>query len=213
MVLHDVSNDPNVVEVATSALGAERFLEGDLDALDEVLVPRGVQEGVTESQLQQVLDQLLAQVVVDSVQFVLGEQRRQAILQGSGTFQVVAKGFLDDNSLDTLVGVHQFLDLGGDAQKDAWRQGEVVESVRGLDVSLAFKVLDHLQQGQIAAVGVVGTVVVLDQLEEGLDLGLVSSPVRLLQVGRDPLPQLGVGQLGPGKAEDLGAGVQVALPE
>ena len=84
MVLHDVSDNADIVEVSSAALCAERLFEGDLDALDTVFVPGGVQKLVTEPQRDQVFDQLLSEVVVDSEELVLSEQWREIALQFAG---------------------------------------------------------------------------------------------------------------------------------
>lgn len=81
MVLHHISDDTNVVEVATSALSAERLLEGDLHVGNVVLVPHGGQELVAEPQNVQVLDHLLTEVVIDSEDLRLLPQGSQALLQ------------------------------------------------------------------------------------------------------------------------------------
>lgn len=99
MVLHDVSDYADGVEIAAAAFGAEALFERDLDALDVVSVPGSVQELVTEAQNQEVLDELLAQVVVDSEQFFLFEQGGQVLLQLVGRGQIVAEGLLHDDTV------------------------------------------------------------------------------------------------------------------
>lgn len=71
MVLHDITNDTELVKVAPATLGTKGLLEGDLDVVDVVSVPRGAEERVAKSKNQNVLDHLLAQVVVNSEQFLL----------------------------------------------------------------------------------------------------------------------------------------------
>lgn len=66
MVLHDITDDAELVKVPTSAFGTKRLLEGDLDVVDVIAVPGCSQELVTESQNQQVLDHLLSEIVVDT---------------------------------------------------------------------------------------------------------------------------------------------------
>ena len=73
MVLHDISNDAELVEIAAAALGTERLFERDLDRGDVLPVPSGAENPVAEAQGHQVLDHLLAQVVVDTVELVFFE--------------------------------------------------------------------------------------------------------------------------------------------
>jgi len=65
-VLHNVADDTELVKVTTSALGAEWLFECDLDVIDVVAVPGCAEEFVTKPQNQDVLDHLLAQVVVNT---------------------------------------------------------------------------------------------------------------------------------------------------
>ena len=44
MVLHDITDDAELVEVAASALGAERLLEGDLDAVSHLCSSTGLRQ-------------------------------------------------------------------------------------------------------------------------------------------------------------------------
>jgi hypothetical protein len=60
MVLHDISDDTKLVEIATPTLGAEGFFEGDLDVVDVISIPSSSEELVTKSQNQNVLYHLLA---------------------------------------------------------------------------------------------------------------------------------------------------------
>lgn len=73
MVLHDVAHDAKLVKVAATALGADLFLEGDLDVGDVGAVPARAKDLVGESEDHDVLDHLLAQVVVDAVDLTHGE--------------------------------------------------------------------------------------------------------------------------------------------
>lgn len=67
MVLHNVTHDAKLVKVAATALGTNLFLESDLDVVDVGAVPAGAKDLVGESEDHDVLDHLLAQVVVNAV--------------------------------------------------------------------------------------------------------------------------------------------------
>ena len=71
MILHDISDDAELVEVAASSFCAERLLECDLNVIDVVAIPVGTQEFITEADDQQILDHLLAQVVVNTEDLLL----------------------------------------------------------------------------------------------------------------------------------------------
>jgi hypothetical protein len=71
--LHDVPDDAELVEVAAAALGPEGFLESDDHGGDVVAVPGRPEQAVAEPDGHQVLDHLLAQVVVNAIKLLLSE--------------------------------------------------------------------------------------------------------------------------------------------
>ena len=77
VVLEDVADRAGLLVVAGAALDPHRLGDRDLDVVDELAVPDRLEDAVREAQRQQVLDGLLAEVVVDAEDLVLGEQRLQ----------------------------------------------------------------------------------------------------------------------------------------
>ena len=73
MVLHHVSNDAKLVKISSSALSSKWFLEGDCNTGDVVPVPSGSKDHVPEPERYEVLDHLLAKIVINSVQLIFGE--------------------------------------------------------------------------------------------------------------------------------------------
>ena len=98
-VLHDIANDAKVVKVTTTSLRSERLLESNLSwgqtesrrhprhretnlhIVDVVPVPGRAKELVSESQNEQVLDHLLAQVVIDAENLLLLPVRLKRLLE------------------------------------------------------------------------------------------------------------------------------------
>jgi hypothetical protein len=72
-----------------------RFCSPYLDVVDVVAVPRRTEELVAEPENENVLDHLLAQVVVNAEQLVLSPVRRKRTLELSGAGKVLAKRLLD----------------------------------------------------------------------------------------------------------------------
>ncbi len=68
---------PYSLVVAPAALDPDLLGHRDLDVVDGDLVPQGLEQGVGEPQGQQVLHRLLAEVVVDAEDPVLGEDARR----------------------------------------------------------------------------------------------------------------------------------------
>jgi hypothetical protein len=87
-ILHDIANDTKFIKVASSPFGSEWLFERDLipreirsstrllgsylDVINVVPIPCGAKEFIPESQNQNVLDHLLAQIMVNSEDFILG---------------------------------------------------------------------------------------------------------------------------------------------
>ena len=66
MVLDHVAQRAGSLVVAGAAFDADVLRGGDLDVVDVVAVPDRLEEGVGEPQRHEVLDGLLAEVVVDA---------------------------------------------------------------------------------------------------------------------------------------------------
>jgi hypothetical protein len=95
MVLHDIANDAKLVKISATPLGTERLLERDLHVVDVVPVPGGTQERVAESQNEDILHHLLAQVMVDAEELVLLPVGLERLLELTGARQVLAERLLD----------------------------------------------------------------------------------------------------------------------
>ena len=69
MVLHDITNDTELIEVAATAFSTEWLFERDLDRVNVIPVPSGAEELVSESQNQEVLHHLLAEIMINAEDF------------------------------------------------------------------------------------------------------------------------------------------------
>jgi len=137
-VLHHVTDDAKFVKVSTSALGTEWLLECDLNVVDVVAVPGRAEELVAESQYENVLDHLLAQVVINTEDLLLLPVRTKGALKLSRTSKVFSERLLNlqsdqqsrsgnaigetyDDARNTILGVAILLQVLGDGNEDAWR--------------------------------------------------------------------------------------------
>ncbi len=98
VVLHDVAYDAELVEVAAASLSAERLLECESDGGDRVPVPQLLHDLVGEAQHDYVLDHFLAEVVVDAVDLLLGEEGCDVFGEGVGRVEVFAERLLDNDA-------------------------------------------------------------------------------------------------------------------
>ena len=111
-VLHDITDNTELIEVTATTLSAERLLECDLQSrleieigliypstylnvVDVVAVPCGVEELVAESQNQNVLNHLLTEVVVDTEDLLLLPVGVQGLLEVARALKVLTEGLLD----------------------------------------------------------------------------------------------------------------------
>ena len=98
MILHDIPNDAVTIEIISTAFDTEVLLEIDFDRGNIVTVPGRSKDAVGEAQGQQVLDHLVAEEVVHSVDLVLAEEVRQVLWELFRGFQVATEGLFDHHS-------------------------------------------------------------------------------------------------------------------
>ena len=124
VVLHHVAQRPGGVVVAAAALDAEAFGDGDLDVVDMGGVPQGLEQRVAEAERHQVLDRLLAEIMVDPVDLPLVEHGADGVVHLAGRLEVVADRLLDD---DAGPGRHQLRrpELGADGAEEFRTDGQV----------------------------------------------------------------------------------------
>jgi len=98
VVLNHVAQLAGLVEVAPAALDADFLGHGDFNVGDVALVPLGLEQAVGKTQRDQVLYGFLAQVVVDPVGAVLGEELRHGIVDLARGLQIRADGFFQHHA-------------------------------------------------------------------------------------------------------------------
>jgi len=125
VVLHDVANDAVVVKVPAAALGAKVLGEANLHVADVRPGPEGLEHDVAEAEDGDVLDELLAEVVVDAVGVLLGENLREARGELPGRFQIPPERLLDDHPRLTRGGAALPRRVLRDGHEDGGRDGEV----------------------------------------------------------------------------------------
>ena len=109
VVLHEVAQRAGAVVVARAGADADVLGRGDLDVVDVVAVPERLEEPVGEAERQDVLDGLLAQVVVDAEDLALVEDAQHAAVELLGLREARAERLLDD---DADVGVVEVVEPG-----------------------------------------------------------------------------------------------------
>ena len=104
MILEDVAQSAGGLVVLAAPFDPDIFRHRDLDVVDVAPVPDRLEDAVGEAEDQDILDGLLAQVVIDPVHLGLGKNRVDRLVQRLGALEVVAEGLLDDHPLPSLAG-------------------------------------------------------------------------------------------------------------
>ena len=180
VVLHDVADGAGGLVEAGAALDAEALGHRHLDACDVVAVPDRLEEAVREAEEGEVLDRLLAQVMVDPEDRLLGEDLVQLAVERLRGGEVAPERLLDDDPRPVGRATRVVQRLGHPAEERR-RDREVVQRSAGA-AELA------LELGEGLTVGIVA----VDVAQEPLELGegaAVDAPV-LLQAFLGPLLQL-----------------------
>ncbi len=123
MILDHVAQLPGLVEIAPAPFDPHLLGHGDFHVGDMVLVPLGLEQAVGEAQGDQVLHRLLAQVMVDAVDAVLGEHPGHRIVDRARGRQVVTDGLLQHHP--RALGQADSRQVAADAAIDGGRRGEV----------------------------------------------------------------------------------------
>ena len=98
MVLHHVADGASLFVKLAASLDAELFRHRDLHAVNVIAVPDGLEKAVGKAEDQQVLDRLLAEIVVDAKDVVLGKHLMQGVVQLACRHQVAAEGFFQNHA-------------------------------------------------------------------------------------------------------------------
>ena len=120
MVLHQVAQRAGALVIAGSAPDPEILDCSYLNVVDEVAVPDGFEQRICEPQRHQVLDGLLAQVMVDSEDLGFIELLQDLGIELARRGQVVPERLLDhDPGADVLaVGESGRSELPGDHREE-----------------------------------------------------------------------------------------------
>ncbi len=147
VILYHVAQGAEALEVAGArgqhfagvgvVLGKPFFLgDGDLHVVDVLAVPQRLEDAVGETQHQQILHRLLAEIMIDTIGLIFGERLGDGGDDFAGAVKVAADGLFDDDARKRglLTGVvdHSGVLEAADAHIDeAGRHGEVVDAAGG----------------------------------------------------------------------------------
>src|SRR4030095_4448474 len=98
MILHDVADRASLLVELATPLDAKALGHRDLDVLHVAPVPDRLEERVGEAEDEDVVDRLLAEVVVDAEDRRLREYRVQDAVQLLRRSEIAAERLLDDHT-------------------------------------------------------------------------------------------------------------------
>src|SRR5262245_37685246 len=98
MVLDHVPKRAGFLIVSASSFDANRFGGCDLYVVHIAAIPQRLKNTIAETKRQNILDSLLAQVMIDAEHLVFVEHTMDRVVEFSGTLQVVPERLFDDNS-------------------------------------------------------------------------------------------------------------------
>ena len=98
MVLHHVAQCAGLFVIGGALSGPQRFRHRDLHVIDSISVPKWLKKIIGEAQNQQILNALLAEIVIDSEDCILGEDLAHLVVDRTGRLQVGSDGFLKHDS-------------------------------------------------------------------------------------------------------------------
>src|SRR6185369_2382806 len=82
----------------TAAFDSQRFSSGDLHVIDVVAIPDGLEDAVAETEYQDVLHRLFAQVVIDAENLVLVKDGVDLVIEFARRVEIVAERLFDDDA-------------------------------------------------------------------------------------------------------------------
>ena len=151
MVLHHVAQGTGLIVVRAAAFHAERFGDGDLHVIDIFLVPERLENLVRKSQGQNVLDRLLAEVMVDAEYLPFIEHSGENGVQLLRAGQIASKRFFDNDALPGVVVLNKLrrAQLFKDSFKFRGRSRQIEETITG-SAALGVQLLQKLTESLVS---------------------------------------------------------------
>ena len=149
MVLDHVTQRARALVIACALLQPDRLGDRDLDVVDPLRVPYGLEERVAEAQREDVLDGFLAEVMIDPVGPVFREGLRHRVVDLATGVEVVAERLLQPDA-DRLAGETDLV-KPFDCRFEQRRRGREVDRQAAGDI--ADFVRQWLERGRVRQVG------------------------------------------------------------
>ena len=141
VVLHHVAQRAGLVVIAGTAFEPDRLGHGDLHMVDMRIVPKRLVKRVGKAQRHQVLDGLLAQIMVDAEDLAFLEHAADRVVEQLGRFQI-APDRLFDHDAGLFGDQTMSRDLLCDFAEQSRRNGEVENADHIVFADHAFQLIE-----------------------------------------------------------------------
>jgi hypothetical protein len=136
VVLEDVARYAGVLVVGGPRFDSDRLRDRDLHVIDVAVVPERLEKSVAEPEDEDVLDRLLAEIVIDAEDLPLVEDGVEASVQLARRFQIVPERLFDDDAgprsrLTVRMHGAGHAEMPDDRLVSRRRNGEIEEPVAG----------------------------------------------------------------------------------
>ncbi len=98
MALNHVAECARGFIEAAAALDAERFRGGNLHVIDVIAIPQRLEDSVSKSEHEQVLNRVLAQIMIDAVDLLFVENAEYDLVQLFRGGKIPSKGLFNDDA-------------------------------------------------------------------------------------------------------------------
>ena len=172
VTLDHVPERPGIVVVAAPPLHTNGLGGGDLDMLDVGPIEDRLEQDIGEPERHHVLHRLLAEVVVDPVDLILGKDGGHFLDERPGGIDVVTKRLLDDDPVPAraviavdfpALGDPRIAEIPDDVGERVGRRGEIEEAI-ALRTTLC---VDRIQASAQVSIGLLSREIALN-VEEPL---------------------------------------------
>ena len=102
MVLHHIAHRTRLIIIPPAPTDTNGFGNGDLNVINELRIPQRFKQHVAKPHSHQVLNCFFAQIVINAINLIFAEMFGQGCVQGTRGFQILAKGFFNNDAAVTL---------------------------------------------------------------------------------------------------------------
>ena len=105
MVLHHIAHRARLIIIPPAPTDTHGFGNGDLNVINELRIPQWFKQHIAKPHSDQVLNRFFAQIVINTINLIFAEMFGQGRVQRTRGFQILAKGFFNNDAAITLCNI------------------------------------------------------------------------------------------------------------